>query len=322
MKPVMRNLPPKFVWISLGVEGGINESNLNAYLLAPYQSSDFICLDAGTLFAGLQVAANNGCFHDIPMQDQPDQCVESVVLKSHVKAYLISHSFLDHLHGLVSVSPNDTPKPIIGLPETIDGIRDSIFNWVSWPNMGNEGKNPVGQYQYQRLSEGRRTPIENTSMHVEALSLAHSNSADSAAFLIDHDGHYVLYMGDTGPDEVEQRTTTEDLWKRIAPLIRENRLHMITIEASFVDSHPEELLFGHLTPKWILKSFRKLALMVEPNQPQQALAGLKVVIAHIKPCLLASKPDNTRQIIEQQLASHNDLGIHFILVSQGTRLEF
>ena len=318
----MVDISPKFVWIALGAQGGINESNLNAYMLAPYQSTDYICLDAGTLFAGLQVAASKGCFHDIPMQNHPDSTLASVVLLSHIKNYLISHSFLDHVHGLVSISPNDTAKSIIGLPTTIEGIRDSIFNWVSWPNMGNEGKDPVGLYTYKRLIAGERTHIENTTLHVEAFPLAHSTSEDSAAFLIESDGYFVLYMGDTGPDEIEQRTTTEALWKRIAPLIKENRLRMISIEASFVDSHPDELLFGHLTPKWILKSFHRLALMVNADEPKKALKGLNVVIAHIKPSSLSSKIEDMHQIIEQQLESHNDLGIQFVIAKQGTRLEF
>jgi hypothetical protein len=47
----VENAPRYFRCIPLGVEGGLIESNLPAYLLAPIGSTDFVCLDAGTLLA-------------------------------------------------------------------------------------------------------------------------------------------------------------------------------------------------------------------------------------------------------------------------------
>jgi len=41
-----------FKLIPLGVKGGIDESNLSAYMLAPANSNNYVCLDAGTLHAG------------------------------------------------------------------------------------------------------------------------------------------------------------------------------------------------------------------------------------------------------------------------------
>ncbi|CAN2050638.1 3',5'-cyclic-nucleotide phosphodiesterase [Candidatus Magnetomoraceae bacterium gMMP-1] len=319
----MKVSTPKFIWISLGVDGGLNEGNLSAHLLAPYNSSDFICLDAGSLLTGLRVTAQNGGFKDISLDNYPEYTIEHVVLHHHIKAYLISHCYLDHVNGLASISPNDSPKPIISLSDNIDDIRDSIFNWRCWPNMANEGKKPhIGQYQYVRLEEGKSISIPNTSMHVEAFPLSHDLSTDSAAFLIESNGFYALYMGDTGPDEVEERQTTETLWKRIAPLIQDHRLKVISMEASYKDERSDELLLGHLTPSWIMKAFHKLADMVNPNQKNKALEGLNVIITHIKPDEFFIKGKATREVIEDQLQSHNDLGIRFILPKQGERFEF
>jgi hypothetical protein len=52
----------------LGAEGGLNESNLPAYLLACCGTSDFICLDAGTLLAGLRIAFQKGAFSEIRLR--------------------------------------------------------------------------------------------------------------------------------------------------------------------------------------------------------------------------------------------------------------
>jgi hypothetical protein len=39
---------------AFGVKGGIDETNLSAYLLAPVNTQNYICLDAGTINAGIE----------------------------------------------------------------------------------------------------------------------------------------------------------------------------------------------------------------------------------------------------------------------------
>jgi 3',5'-cyclic-nucleotide phosphodiesterase len=106
----MENLLPKFTWITLGVEGGLDESSLSAHLVAPFGSTGYIFLDAGTMLAGLKAAARNGCFDDIRLNDGSNLSVEGTVLHKHIKAYLITHPYLDHVEGLVVISPIDVPN--------------------------------------------------------------------------------------------------------------------------------------------------------------------------------------------------------------------
>ena len=317
----MKPSEPKFTWICLGVDGGLNESNLNSHLLAPYNSTDFICLDAGTLLVGLRCASENGVFDNIDVSLYPESTLEQVVLHHHIKAYLITHCYLDHVHGLASISPNDSSKPIMSLTDTIDDLRDSIFNWKTWPNLANEGNKPcLGKYQYVRLVPGESTSIENTSMKVSAFALSHDITSDSAAFLVESDGYFALYMGDTGPDEVEKRSTTQALWEKIAHLIKKQQLRVIYMEASYPDEQPDDQLFGHLTPVWIMRAFHKLAMMVDPDNKSQALRNLTVIIGHIKPDEFLNKGRPIRSIVRDQLKEHNDLGIRFILPRQGDLL--
>jgi 3',5'-cyclic-nucleotide phosphodiesterase len=308
----------RFTWITLGVEGGLHESNLNAHLLSPSGSSDYICLDAGTLTEGLKVAAQNGCFPGIQPRD--DLSMEGTVLHHNIKAFLITHPYLDHCEGLVMASPNCNAKPLMSLSGVIDDIDRHLFNWRVWPNFGDRGAAPVlNVYRYVPMQAGEKIRIPETLMNAEALPLAHGEHTDSAAFLIESNGHYVLYMGDTGPDEVERRTSTEDLWKRVAPIIRDNRMHAIFIETSYPDERPDTQLFSHLTPAWLMTAFRKLSVIVDPQNPAQSLNGLRVIITHIKPDLSAGNPP--REIIEKQLHSHNDLGLNFLFARQGRKYD-
>ena len=49
--------------VPLGVKGGIDETNLSAYLVAPINTHDYICLDAGTINAGIEKAIANKVFN-------------------------------------------------------------------------------------------------------------------------------------------------------------------------------------------------------------------------------------------------------------------
>ena len=48
--------------VPLGVKGGIDETNLSAYMLAPKNTQQYICLDAGTINAGIEKAIENNVF--------------------------------------------------------------------------------------------------------------------------------------------------------------------------------------------------------------------------------------------------------------------
>lgn len=313
-------MEPTFTWIPLGVKGGLDESNLSSHLLAPLGSHQFICLDAGTVLAGLEAANKKGCFSKINMTQDPNWSKEGMILHHHIKAYLITHPYLDHVEGLVVISPNDSPKPIMSLQGTIDDIEKLLFNWRIWPNFANKGTPPLlKQYDYVVMEPGKPTQITETSMTAEAYPLSHGQFTDSTAFLIESDGSFILYMGDTGPDDVEKRSTTLDLWERIAPLIKSQSLHGIFIEASYPDERPDDQLFSHLTPKWLMHAFHQLALLVDEQTPLEALSGLNVIITHIKPDLRADI-DIRKKIIDQ-LHSHNNLGLNLIFAEQGRRYE-
>ncbi len=316
-----KTLEAKFVTIVLGESGGLMEGNLSAYLLAPSGSTDFICLDAGTVLHGIRQAHLMGSFGTLPLSPESGLTPEGQVLHHHIKAYLLSHAHLDHVAGLVVTSPDDTAKPILGLPTTLDFLRDHLFNWKIWPNFGNEGTGfQLKKYRYVRLVPEQEYPIADTEMTVEPLSLSHSGDYQSTAFLIQSRGFYTLYFGDTGPDAVEKSTRMQAVWNRVAPFVRSGKLRGLFLEVSYPDGRPDKRLFGHLTPAWLLKELQRLAILVSPTQPEQALRALTVVVTHIKPSLkLGPTP---RALIAQQLAVRNDLGVRFVIAKQGQRIEY
>jgi cAMP phosphodiesterase len=290
-----------FHLVPLGVKGGIDESNLSAYMVAAKGSDNYICFDAGTLHYGIEKAISNKVF-SVPAEQ---------VLKRYIKGYLISHAHLDHISGLIINSPDDTAKTIYGLASCIETIKIHYFTWESWANFADEGEAPLlKKYHYQVLQPASSIVLINTGMTVKAFPLSHSNLT-STAFLVRSKDAYVLYIGDTGPDEVEKSHTLYNLWQSIAPLIKTRQLKAIMIEASFPDEQPDKTLFGHLTPHWLMKEMDELNNLTG----NKALDGFKVIITHLKP------PQVSIDKIKTQLITENSLHLNLIFPQQGEAID-
>lgn len=293
---------PAFRLVPLGVLGGIDESNLSAYMLAQAGSNNYICLDAGTLHYGIQKAVTNKVF-TIPGDK---------VLKQYIKGYFISHAHLDHIAGLIINSPEDSTKNVYGLQSTIETIKTHYFTWESWANFADQGETPaLKKYHYQVLVPGTETAIENTDLKVQAFPLSHSNLT-STAYLVNSNNHYILYLGDTGPDAIEKSNNLQSLWQAIAPLVKSKKLKAILIEVSFPDEQPDKTLFGHLTPRWLMAEMDKLAALTSSDE----LKGLNIVVTHLKP------PVSSITKIKAQLKIANKLRLNLIYPAQGRALNF
>jgi len=286
-----------FKIVPLGVKGGIDESNLSAYMVAAAGTNNYICLDAGTLHYGIEKAISNGVFN-IPAEQ---------VLRRYIKDYFISHAHLDHIAGLIINSPDDTAKNIYALASCIKTIQTDYFTWESWANFADEGEAPqIKKYHYEVLMPDSIVAIKNTAMTVRAFPLSHSNLT-STAFLVRSNDAYILYLGDTGPDEIEKSQNLHNLWVAIAPLIKANKLRAIMIETSFPDEQPDKTLFGHLTPHWLMNEMNNLAKLTGKNE----LKGFNIIITHVKP------PQLSINKLKAQLEAENNLKLNLIFPEQG-----
>ena len=291
-----------FKVIPLGVKGGLDESNLSAYMLAPINSENYICLDAGTVYTGISKAISNGIFKENP----------EYILKNNIKGYLITHAHLDHVAGLIMNAPADVKKNIYASPYVIDVFKNKYFTWENWANFTDEGEKPqLGTYHYQTLENQKEIPIDNTELFVTSFTLSHSNPYESHAFLVRFKNNYVLYLGDTGADAIEKSDKLNLLWKTIAPLVKTKQLKAIFIEVSFPNSQANTKLFGHLKPNLFYNEMSVLATYTGV----QTLTNFPIIITHRKP------HGNDEAIIKDELLKANALKLKLIFPKQGELLK-
>jgi 3',5'-cyclic-nucleotide phosphodiesterase len=294
---------PVFKMVPLGVKGGLDESNLSAYMLSVNGTNEYICLDAGTVYTGVKKAVEAAVFN-VPVDR---------VIRQYIKGYCISHGHLDHVAGLIINSPDDSAKNIYAMSYCLDVLMHNYFTWNSWANFADSGDQPLlKKYHYTVLSESKEIPLTNTAMQVRAFPLSHVKPHLSTAFLVRYENAYLLYLGDTGADSIEQSTRLRDLWKLIAPLIQSQQLKAICIETSFPDEQPVKSLFGHLTPRLLMKEMNELAAMAGVK----AMKGLPVVITHMKPS------GNNEARIKQELREQNTLQLKLVFPQQAVPILF
>ncbi|MEP9386641.1 3',5'-cyclic-nucleotide phosphodiesterase [Mesorhizobium sp. KR9-304] len=302
--------------VVLGARGGIEDGNLSAFMISPAGDGRAVTCDAGSLVNGLRVADGKGVFDAVEVPADSPYMRAGYVLTEQIKGYLISHAHLDHIAGLVIASPDDSKKPVYGLPSVLEDIQTSYFNWDAWPNFGTGGEEPrLRKYDMTALVPGERRELTGTAMHVTAYPLAHGG-VESTAFLIESGEDALLCFGDTGPDEVEKSTAIGDVWTAVAGLVKEKRLKAIVIEASYDNAQLDKQLFGHLTPAWLRKSLAGL----ETAAGAGSLEGLPVVISHVKYSLKKGQLPQDRILAE--LEAGNTLGVRYIIPEQGTAWRF
>jgi len=219
----------------LGCSGGIGQHlRTSSYLI-----DDDILLDAGTGVG------------DLTLDEM-----------RKLKHIFITHSHMDHIVSiplLIDTLFSTLKQPLIihGRQETIDAIKQHIFNWTIWPDFTELPSKESPVVEFRVMNPGDVVDFEQRS--IEMIDVNHSVPA--AAYTVKKTGKTLVYSGDT--------TTNDNLWNVINAY---PQVDFMIVECAFAN-HDIELakIAHHYCPSLLVDDLQKLK-----HQP-------KIGISHLKP---------------------------------------
>ncbi|EGC33941.1 cyclic nucleotide phosphodiesterase type II [Dictyostelium purpureum] len=292
-------------------------------------------------------------------------------IKNHIYGYFIGHSHIDHVGGLIIESPEDTlkkdmlnstiktgllglidkmqlekknyvfpnsvlqMKTIVGLTNTIQSIKDDLFNGKVWPTLPLFGffdyyvVEPRREYAFSSLSAYNTSilaPVINEfpyNLKVTPYDICHDTLISTAFVFTDSlTGDQIVFFSDTGvPSPSNFQATCDwenkifDVWRTI----KIDKLKAVYIESSFLDDAADTVMFGHLRPRDIMKLMDQLLIQsIQTSPPMKNLKHVKLIIEHIKPQVSKSDYGLTAQrLVYNQLMKANTNSIKIIIPNQG-----
>lgn len=227
------------MWISiLGCSGGIGPGNRTTSILV----DDDILLDAGSGVGDLQLQQ-----------------------MGKIRHIFISHSHLDHIAFLPFLvdsifSQIKEPIQVYGLKETIQALKDHIFNWVIWPNFSELPSKEKPVMQFNEIKPYEIKTIGDRS--VEVVPVDHIVPGIGFIVTNKHNKSFA-FSGDT--------STNDTLWDA---LNKKDGLDALMVEAGYPNSMDVlGKLAKHYTPQTLGEDLKKLK-----HRPH-------LLISHIKPGL-------------------------------------
>lgn len=203
---------------------------------------------------------------------------------SELRNIFITHSHLDHLAGLPLLLDSiferiDSPITLYSQPQTIQAIKQHLFNWTIWPDFTCL---PSEENSVLRLVEMHPGEVmELDGRRFEMIPVNHAVPA--VGYRIECRGRSVAFSGDT--------TTNDTLWEA---LNRHDSLDVLIVEAAFLNRDTEVSRHAyHYTAELLGADLRKLR-----HRP-------KIYITH-------AKPGAENQIFAECEAAAGDRELHLL----------
>jgi ribonuclease BN (tRNA processing enzyme) len=176
-------------------------------------------------------------------------CDLSLAQMRRIGDVFLTHSHLDHVAGLAFMADNlfdliDRPLKVHATAETLDTLRDHLFNWKLWPDFSKlpDEKNPL--VTFHEVDVGQQHKINGNTL--TAFRVLHTVPA--VGYVIESPRGTFGFSGDT--------YASDELWSALNAL---PRLDKLMIEVAFANEDDElARVSRHFTPALLGAELKKL----------------------------------------------------------------
>jgi cAMP phosphodiesterase len=174
----------------------------------------------------------------------------------------VTHSHLDHIACIPLLIDSvgfmrDRPITIYAIEETLDILKQHIFNWKIWPDFSEIPSVQQPYMRYQAISLGETIVLNGRKI----IAVPANHVVPAVGYHLDSGKASLVFSGDT--------TTNNALWKVVNKI---ENLRYLIIETAFSNSEKNlAVLSKHLCPSLLAEELSKLK------------REAKVFISHLKP---------------------------------------
>ncbi len=201
----------------------------------------------------------------------------------------VTHSHLDHIACIPLLLDSvgfmrERPITIYATEETLDILKQHIFNWKIWPDFSEIPNIQKPIMRYQTIALGEEIVLQGRKI----TAIPANHVVPAVGYHLDSGVASLLFSGDT--------TTNDALWD-IANKIK--NLRHIIIETAFSNSEIEmAILSKHLCPSLLAKELKKFK------------GDAQVYITHLKPGeveLIMREIDQIEQRLHPKMLLNNQI---------------
>ena len=180
-----------------------------------------------------------------------------------IRHVFLTHSHLDHLAGLPLMLDSifgdiDSPLVLHARPETLDALREHVFNWVIWPDFSRLPNPEQPVLRFESMTPGET--LELDGRRIRMIDVNHT--VPGVAYCVESStGKRFAYSGDT--------MNNDSLWEALNAV---ERLDVLVVECAF-GNQDEALsrMAGHYCPRTLAEDLKKLR------------HGPDIYVTHLKP---------------------------------------
>ncbi len=219
--------------------------------------------------------------HDVLIDAGTGVSELSLAELSVVDHVFVTHSHLDHIACIPMMVDSvwmmrDRPITIYAIEETLEILRQHMFNWKIWPDFSEipNAQHPSMRYQSIELGE---TVILNGR---RITTLPANHVVPAVGYQLDSGKASLVFTGDT--------TTNNALWKVVNKI---ENLRYLLIETAFSNSEKElAVLSKHLCPSLLADELDKFKRDAEVFITHLKPGELDLTMREIEDCVRGIRP--------------------------------